>query len=202
MREARFPASDAHRHAAARFANTTHESSLSGWNQKTAPKCVQGGRAKASASRDRRRTGRLAPRPPRPRLQRRIMIMTEDTKRMWDVALAALTVLGACAAFILSLCQWRKGQEWQRAAKGRELVDALSFLAFPPLTKAKDKGGKARNGNAQPKAGSWLTRCWNPTIQTKRPTRGMRCGCSIIKTRKNRFARSRLLAGDTMSIAR
>ena len=51
--------------------------------------------------------------------------MTEDTKRMWDVALAALTVLGACAAFILSLCQWRKGQEWQRAAKGRELVDAL-----------------------------------------------------------------------------
>src|ERR1017187_2359997 len=73
MREARFPASDAHRHAAARFANTTHESSLSGWNQKTAPKCVQGGRAKAPASRDRRRTGRLAPRPPRPRLQRRII---------------------------------------------------------------------------------------------------------------------------------
>ena len=33
------------------------------------------GRAEAPASRDRRRTGRLAPRHPRPRLQRRIMRM-------------------------------------------------------------------------------------------------------------------------------
>ncbi len=36
------------------------------------------GRAEAPASRDRRRTGRFAPRHPRPRLQRRIMTLTAD----------------------------------------------------------------------------------------------------------------------------
>ena len=51
--------------------------------------------------------------------------MIEETKRVWDVVLALLTMIGALVAFVLSLVQWRKGQTWQRAAKGRELVDAL-----------------------------------------------------------------------------
>jgi hypothetical protein len=51
--------------------------------------------------------------------------MTEETKRAWDVVLAVITMAGATIAFALSLYQWRKGQEWSRAAKGRELIDIL-----------------------------------------------------------------------------
>jgi len=51
--------------------------------------------------------------------------MSEDAKRIWDVIIAFLTLLVAGGAFALSLRQWQKGQEWQRAAKGRELVDDL-----------------------------------------------------------------------------
>src|ERR1017187_8572829 len=112
MREARFPASDAHRHAAARFANTTHESSLSGWNQKTAPKCVQGGRAKAPASRDRRRTGRLAPRPPRPRLQRRIVIMqTIDIRQIQNEIVLFIECQGSRLVLFLFLLAASRSEE-------------------------------------------------------------------------------------------
>jgi hypothetical protein len=42
---------------------------------------------------------------------------------MSDEKIAFLTLLVAAGAFALSLRQWQKGQEWQRAAKGRELID-------------------------------------------------------------------------------
>lgn len=51
--------------------------------------------------------------------------MSEDSKMVWDVVLACLTLLVAGGAFLLSLRQWWKGLDWQRAAKGRELTDDL-----------------------------------------------------------------------------
>jgi hypothetical protein len=47
------------------------------------------------------------------------------TKDYWDITLNVIAMIGAAGAFLLGLYQWRKGQEWQRAAKGRELIDAL-----------------------------------------------------------------------------
>ena len=51
--------------------------------------------------------------------------MIDTTKNTWDVILNIVTMIGAAAAFLLGLYQWRRGQAWQRAAKGRELVDDL-----------------------------------------------------------------------------
>ena len=51
--------------------------------------------------------------------------MIDTTKNTWDVILSIVTMIGAAVAFLLGLYQWRRGQAWQRAAKGRELVDDL-----------------------------------------------------------------------------
>jgi hypothetical protein len=51
--------------------------------------------------------------------------MEPETKAVWDVVLTILTMVGGVIAFWRGLLRWRKGQEWQRAAKGRELVDKL-----------------------------------------------------------------------------
>lgn len=51
--------------------------------------------------------------------------MDDTTKNMWDVILNIVAIIGAGTAFLLSWYQWRRGQAWERAAKGRELVDDL-----------------------------------------------------------------------------
>ena len=51
--------------------------------------------------------------------------MIDITKNTWDVILSIVMIIGAGVAFLLGLYQWRRGQAWQRAAKGRELVDDL-----------------------------------------------------------------------------
>jgi hypothetical protein len=51
--------------------------------------------------------------------------MPESIKDQWDVILAIIAMAGAALAFLLGWLQWRVGQAWQRAAKGRELVDEL-----------------------------------------------------------------------------
>src|SRR5262245_26914161 len=48
-----------------------------------------------------------------------------ELKDQWDVLLKLVGMTGAILVFLLSLLQGRRGQRWQRAAKGRELVDAL-----------------------------------------------------------------------------
>jgi hypothetical protein len=53
------------------------------------------------------------------------MTMDDTTKNMWDVILNIVMIIGAGGAFLLGWYQWRRGQAWQRAAKGRELVDDL-----------------------------------------------------------------------------
>jgi hypothetical protein len=51
--------------------------------------------------------------------------MMKDTKDLWDLILKIIAMVGAIAAFWVGIYQWRRGQAWQRAAKGRELVDDL-----------------------------------------------------------------------------
>lgn len=48
-------------------------------------------------------------------------MMSDDN----DMTMAVLTRLGAAFAFCVGIYQWRKGQDWQRAAKGRDLIDDL-----------------------------------------------------------------------------
>jgi hypothetical protein len=54
-----------------------------------------------------------------------VRVVTEDTKRLWDVILNIITMIGAAAAFWVGWYQWRLGQSWKRASKGRKLVNDL-----------------------------------------------------------------------------
>jgi hypothetical protein len=49
--------------------------------------------------------------------------MTEEAKRLWDVALSIVTIVGGIVAFYVGLRQWQRGQAWERANKLNDFIE-------------------------------------------------------------------------------